>query len=145
MPLEITLFILRIIVACLLYAFLGTLLWMVWRDFKATSAQLDIGQRRLGQLVIIESESADMPVGQGFPLLPLTSLGRAPTNSVVLSDSFASGEHALLVRRGHQWWLEDRHSRNGTMLNGERIQEPVVVSAGDLIGVGRVCLRLEID
>lgn len=145
MPLEIVLFILRILIAALLYVFLGALLWTVWRDFKATSAQLDVSQRRLGRLVVVESEGTDVPVGRAFPLFSLTTLGRAPTNSVVLSDSFASGEHALIARRGSQWWLEDRRSRNGTTLNEQLIEEPVVVSTGDVIGVGRVRLRLELD
>jgi hypothetical protein len=144
-PLETFLFVLRVIIAALLYVFLGALLWVVWRDFKATSAQLDVSQRRAGQLVVVESEGADVPVGRSFPVLPLTTLGRAPTNSVVLADRVTSGEHALLVRRGSQWWLEDRDSRNGTTLNGQLIEEPVVVSTGDIIGLGRVRLRLELD
>jgi hypothetical protein len=144
-PLETILFILRVVIALLLYAFLGALLWMVWRDFKATSARLDVSQRRLGQLVVVASEDADVPIGRAFPLYALTTLGRAPTNSVVLSDSAASGEHALIARRGSQWWLEDRQSRNGTSLNGQPVEVPVVVSTGDIIGVGRVRLKLELD
>lgn len=145
MSLDLILFILRILIAVLLYAFLGTLLWMVWRDFRATSAQLDVGQRRLGQLVVVESDCAEVPVDRKFTVVALTTMGRAPTNSVVLSDSFASGEHAMLSRRGGQWWLEDRDSRNGTTLNGQLIDKPVVVSTGDVIGVGRVDMRLELD
>lgn len=145
MPLETVLLILRVLIAVLLYAFLAALLWMVWRDVKASGAQLDATQRRLGQLVVVDSEVADVSAGHVFSLQPVTTLGRAPTNSVVLNDSFASGEHALIARRGSQWWLEDRHSRNGTQLNGQPIEQPVVVSAGDIIGVGRVRLRLELD
>jgi pSer/pThr/pTyr-binding forkhead associated (FHA) protein len=144
-PLETSLFILRILIAVLLYAFLGALLWMIWRDFRITSAQLDATQRRMGQLVVVESDVAEISASRIFSLLSLTTLGRAPTNSVVLADSSASGEHALIARRGSQWWLEDRHSRNGTTLNGQFVEEPVVVSTGDIIGVGRVRLRLELD
>lgn len=88
-------------------------------------------------------QAADL-VGATFPLLPVTTLGRAPTNTIVLNDSFCSQEHALLARRGGQWWLEDLDSSNGTRLNGDPVTEPVVVSSGDVIGVGRVDLKVEI-
>ena len=34
-----------------------------------------------------------------------------------ISDPYASGEHSLVAWRSGQWWLEDRDSRNGTLLN----------------------------
>ena len=37
-------------------------------------------------------------------LLPLTSLGRAPTNTIVLNEPFASSEHALVTLRGVWGW-----------------------------------------
>lgn len=144
-PLEAILFGLRILIAVLLYAFLGALLWMVWRDFKQASTRLDVSQRRLGQLVVVESRGPDVSIGSRFAVLAMTTLGRAPTNTVVLPDSFASGEHALLALRGSQWWLEDRGSRNGTTVNDLPVDEPMVVSTGDILGVGRVRLRLELD
>src|SRR5215470_10486813 len=93
----------------------------------------------------VRAEVAGLKPGATFPLLPLTSLGRAPTNTITLNDTFASGEHALVTLRGGQWWLEDRGSSNGTLLNGYRIEEPVVISTGDVIGVGQVELKLELE
>ena len=86
----------------------------------------------------------DLP-SSGNALVMSTSLGRSPTNTVALNDSFASGEHALIMLRGGQWWLEDRGSSNGTLLNGYRVEEPVVLSAGDIIVVGQVELKLELE
>jgi pSer/pThr/pTyr-binding forkhead associated (FHA) protein len=51
----------------------------------------------------------------------------------------------MLALRAGQWWLEDRESRNGTLLNGERLHGPAVVSAGDIIGIGEIELRLELE
>ncbi len=34
---------------------------------------------------------------------------------------------------------------NGTLLNGYRVEEPIVLSAGDVISVGQVELKLELD
>lgn len=146
MPLEIALFVLRIIIAILLYAFLGALFWIIWRDLKASNARLDASQRQLGQLLVVEGENGDVLAGQelAFPLQPVTTVGRSPTNTVVLSDSFASAQHALILLRGSQWWLEDLESRNGTLLNDHLLEEPAVVSTGDIIGIGRFRLRLEL-
>ena len=91
-----------------------------------------------------DAETAEL-AGTSFPLLPLTSLGRGPMNTVVLNDTFCSQEHALVTWRGGQWWLEDRNSSNGTRLNGEKIAGPVVVSSGDVIGIGQIALKVELD
>ena len=74
-----------------------------------------------------------------------SSIGRSATNTIVLEDNYISGEHALLARRGQQWWLHDLNSRNGTRLNGIMITEAVVVSPGDIITVGEIDLKMEAD
>jgi FHA domain len=139
------LFALRVLAGLLLLAFIGALLVMTWRDYHAVSQEVISRTRRRGRLVVMQSNGATLKPGMAFPLLPLTSLGRAPTNTIVLNDTFASNEHALVMLRSGQWWLEDRNSSNGTLLNGYRIQEPVVISAGDVIAVGRVELKLELE
>ncbi|MFN2181963.1 MAG: FHA domain-containing protein, partial [Candidatus Promineifilaceae bacterium] len=64
-------------------------------------------------------------------------------NTIVLEDAFVSAEHALLARRDAQWWLEDLNSRNGTLLNDLPLGESTVVSAGDVITIGSVQLKIE--
>jgi hypothetical protein len=145
MSLEVLLLILRVAAALLLLAFVGALFIMMWRDYHAVSQEVDSRTRKRGRLVVVNGDETPLKQGMTFPLLPLTSLGRAPTNTIVLNDTFTSNEHALVTMRSGQWWLEDRNSSNGTLLNGYRIQEPVVVSAGDVIAVGRVELKLELD
>jgi hypothetical protein len=141
--LEATLLILRILIAVALYAFLAALFVMIWRDVRSAEAQPAV-KGRPGRLIVVGSEGVPLELGQSFPLLPLTVLGRAPTCTVVLPDSFASTQHATLTLRGNQWWVEDQDSRNGTALNGQPIHEPVVLSSGDVIGIGRVELRVEL-
>lgn len=152
---ELLFFILRVALAVALYAFLGAVVYLLWRDVRAASETAAARQRRLGRLVAITTptgalRSDPLPSGDElaktvFPLLPITSVGRAPTNTVTLADEVVSLEHALLTRRGGQWWLEDLGSRNGTTLNGAKIAGPVAVSAGDVIGVGRTRLKLELE
>ena len=49
--------------------------------------------------------------------LLVTSLGRKPSNAIVLDDDFISGEHSLVSWRDGRAWLEDVASTNGTFLN----------------------------
>jgi len=141
---DILLLALRILLAALLYAFLAAILLMLWRDLHQTTAVRDPA-RPGGHLVVIQTASETLSVETSFPLQTITSIGRSPENTLSITDPFASAQHTLLTWRDGQWWLEDRDSRNGTRLNGMRISGPTVVSAGDVIGVGRTELKLELE
>lgn len=142
---NLVLFILRLVLAVLLYAFLGALFWMLWQDVRAAARAATTRGRRLGRLVVMESSLPALALGATFPLMPITSLGRAPTNTAALPDETASLEHALLHLRDGQWWLEDLDSRNGTRLNDAPVRDPAPVVPGDIIGVGRVKLKVELE
>ena len=142
---NLTLFVLRLVLAVLLYAFLGALFWMLWQDVRATARATASRGRRLGRLVVLESNLPTLAQGATFPLMPITSLGRAPTNTAPLPDETASLEHALLHLRDGQWWLEDLDSRNGTRLNDTPIHAPAPVVPGDIISVGHVKLKVELE
>jgi FHA domain. len=47
--------------------------------------------------------------------------------------------------RNGQWWLEDRKSRNGTTLNGMPVTQSVIVTDGDIIGIGKMRFRLDLE
>jgi len=144
MSLDVVLLIFRLLSALLLLLFLGVIGWLIFRDMQVTAAQLASRQRPHGTLRVIASESLPELNGHQFPLLLVTSIGRAPHNSIVLDDSYASSEHALISLRGRQWWLEDLGSRNGTLLNGMKLEGAAVLSSGDLIAIGDTQLKLEL-
>jgi hypothetical protein len=141
----VALFLVRVALILLLYGFLAALFWMLWQDVRAAARESESRTRRFGRLVVLDSALSTLPAGTTFPLMPVTSLGRAPTNTATLPDDTASLEHALLHLRDGQWWLEDLDSRNGTRLNGEKITQPIPIVPGDVIGVGRVQLKMELE
>jgi hypothetical protein len=144
--LDITLFILRILSGALLLAMFTALIVVLWRDYRLTATQTQASKRSYGKLShLLQLDEMYVPTGDSHALRPLTSFGRSPTNSVVLDDSFTSSEHATITLRDGQWWLEDRNSRNGTLLNGEPIEMPVIITDGDILSVGQSHFRLDLE
>jgi FHA domain len=65
-----------------------------------------------------------------------TTIGRRPDSSVFLDDVTVSRDHALLIRRGDQWHLDDLGSLNGTYVNRRRIESHRLAD-GDEIQIGK--------
>jgi hypothetical protein len=114
-------------------------------DTRLALAQVAAQSQGHGRLIVTDSGGLPVAPDTAYPLLPFTTIGRAATNTIQLPDSFASTHHALLALRSGQWWLEDRESRNGTLLNGQSLTGPTVISTGDVIGIGRIQLKVELD
>ncbi|APT83764.1 FHA domain-containing protein FhaB/FipA [Corynebacterium aquilae] len=71
------------------------------------------------------------------------TLGRSQKCSFPLGDDYASARHARLFRRGNDWLVEDLDSRNGTFVDGYRIDQAEVVEPGTDIKIGRTTVRLK--
>jgi DNA-binding SARP family transcriptional activator len=65
------------------------------------------------------------------------SIGRSCSNDVPLVSSLeVSRFHALLERVGSGWFVRDLGSRNGTFLDGARVERSSALRDGDCIGIG---------
>jgi pSer/pThr/pTyr-binding forkhead associated (FHA) protein len=128
------LLILRILIALTLYAFLGTVLLLLWRDLRSASRAIErVPYARL------ELRDGDSTI-EKFQLVEFNSVGREPGSTISLQDDTVSSNHAnIIYERGH-WLLEDLGSHNGTIVNEIRIEDPIVVTHGDQIRFGRVML-----
>lgn len=146
MDTDLILFLLRLASGAVLLGLMVAIITIIWRDYRTTIEQLEANRRVYGQIITLqEIDGQYVVIGQTYPLRPITSLGRAPTNHIVIQDSFASGEHAQIILRNGQWWLEDRRSRNGTTLNELPITNPTVMTDSDIIGIGSRRFRLELE
>lgn len=61
--------------------------------------------------------------------------GRNPNVNLILNDQKVSRRHALIRRRGDQYTLTDLNSRNGTFLNGKKIEKETLLYANDRISI----------
>ncbi len=69
-------------------------------------------------------------------------IGRRPGLSLTLNSQFVSGKHAELNTLGERLFVTDLGSRNGTMVNGQRIRR-VQLGVGDMLAIGDVEFRLD--
>ncbi|TXT38612.1 MAG: FHA domain-containing protein [Planctomycetota bacterium] len=69
------------------------------------------------------------------------TIGRQATNVVCLPNSAVSRNHAVLSRKRAEFLIRDLGSRNGTLLNGQRIVE-AVLSVPALIEIGPYQLKV---
>jgi two-component system, cell cycle sensor histidine kinase and response regulator CckA len=81
-------------------------------------------------------------VGQEFKIDGSATVGRSPEATVMVDDPGVSRLHARIRRSDSGFEVEDLASKNGTYLNGARV-EHAIVNLGDKIRVGpRVVLTL---
>jgi pSer/pThr/pTyr-binding forkhead associated (FHA) protein len=75
--------------------------------------------------------------GETFPLDgDRMTVGRRPDSDIFLDDVTVSRDHAIIVRRGSEYYLDDCGSLNGTYVNRRRI-ESHRLSDGDELQVGK--------
>jgi len=65
-----------------------------------------------------------------------TMIGRSPDCDVFLDDVTVSRKHALLVREGRSFRIEDQGSLNGTFVNRRRIESSPLEN-GDELQIGK--------
>jgi hypothetical protein len=132
---------LRILAAIILCSFLGLAFYIIWRDLK-TTVRATTQTPAMSRLRIMNAMEESLE-GQIVGLQPITFLGSAPDNTVVLNDSTVSNRHARISRENGTWLLEDLGSREGTLLNNLLLSKPASLVDGDIIGIGEVRLRVE--
>lgn len=132
---------LRILLAASLFAFLSLAFYVLWLDIKR--------QERL------MTQKQPPPITLFFKLddeskpyrftIPEILIGRDPACDCVINESTVSAQHARLIHRQGQWWIEDLHSTNGTFLNKEPVFTPMVITSGDELQCGQAILTISVS
>lgn len=73
-----------------------------------------------------------------------TRIGRRPDNDIVLNSMSVSGDHAVLVHLDGRMAIEDRGSRNGTLVAGSRVTRREL-DDGVAVRIGEYTLTLVAD
>ncbi|MDI1310225.1 MAG: FHA domain-containing protein [Methylotenera sp.] len=73
-----------------------------------------------------------------------TTIGRRPNNDIYIDNLAVSGEHAVILRNGDDYYIEDKESTNGTEVNNKLIKS-YLLQSGDLISFGKHQLKFVME
>ena len=73
------------------------------------------------------------------------TIGRAPTNQIVINDDRCSRHHAEVFSSHGEWKLRDLDSRNGIEIGGQRLQGDHPLAPGDIFHVAKAELAFVDD
>ena len=129
---------------------LGYLLWLARPRRDASAVEADDDDRTLDLDGVVapapQPSLARLQVAHGSETheVALTGtellIGRDPTNAIALQDLLVSRRHARIVLDGDMFWIEDLHSRNGTILNDRLPISRHHLQSGDRITIGTTTL-----
>ena len=98
---------------------------------------VDVGDVVADQGAALVIRAGGGRVGESFPLTAeRMTIGRRPDSDIFLDDVTVSRDHALLVRRGSDYWLDDCGSLNGTYVNRQRVDSHRLED-GDELQIGK--------
>ena len=70
------------------------------------------------------------------------SLGRSSVNELCYPDDAGlSRQHLALTKANDEWFVEDLGSKNGTLVNGKRIEKKIRFLIGDRISAGHLTIE----
>ncbi len=134
----IVVFILRVLLAASLYAFLILALYSLWSELRANQ-RLAAGHKPPPLTIrVLDAEAEAIHQYNLSQIL----IGRDPTCELSIANELVSAQHARLSYHHNQWWVEDLQSTNGTFLNDERVYTPTVLIDGDELRCGKINLQV---
>ncbi|MEK6223080.1 MAG: FHA domain-containing protein [Chloroflexota bacterium] len=131
--------VIRIGLTTLLYGFIFLSVYWVYREFQ--------------QINNVQASHPSPNVELSFPNQPKYPkflrfsveqilIGRDPICECHLPEETVSSKHTRLIFRQNQWWVEDLNSSNGTYLNEQLVETPIVLTEGDQIECGQVLIQI---
>ncbi|WP_366215032.1 FHA domain-containing protein [Arthrobacter sp. SRS-W-1-2016] len=95
-----------------------------------------------GAITLVTTSPSERP---GRPPRREVAIGRAAENDVALDDLLVSRRHCVVTSDESRLRVRDLGSRNGTFLDGERVQGTVECPEGALLTVGNTDFRISVD
>jgi DNA-binding winged helix-turn-helix (wHTH) protein len=99
------------------------------RPVRPAAAGAGSGEPPRRRLLLLKSGEVPLVEGENI-------IGRDPDAALWIDHAAVSRHHAGIVIAGEKVTIADKGSKNGTFLNGERIERPRQLSDGDQIRIG---------
>jgi len=133
---------LRLIMVIVLYGFVVMAFFILWKAIKGKDG--DIFSNRVPSISLRYKRSNQHQDTASFSQ-PQILIGRDPVSDLYIDDQTLSARHAQLTYHLGQWWVEDLNSTNGTFINQEIVDEPIVITAGDRLRCGKIEIHVIIE
>ena len=69
-----------------------------------------------------------------------TSIGKSKSNDIVLPVPAVSRFHAVIAKKRNEWIITDTFSKNGILINGNKVEGKAALNDGDVIEIGSIPL-----
>ncbi len=69
-----------------------------------------------------------------------TSIGKSRSNDIVLPVPAVSRFHAVIAKKRNEWIITDTFSKNGILINGNKVEGKAALNDGDVIEIGSIPL-----
>lgn len=136
---NIIIWIMRFVLLGAIYFFLYKVIRVMYNDLKGGRQKKGFNA---GIEVVETANGCSIPVGAVYPLHPMTSMGRSQDSTIIIDCEYVSYSHARIYLKNNLYMLKDLGSTNGTYLNGNKVERPIVIRNDDLISIGGVVFKV---
>ncbi|MCH7663302.1 MAG: FHA domain-containing protein, partial [Chloroflexi bacterium] len=109
---------LRVLMAALLYLFLGWAILVMLRSLKQQGLNITIHDISAITLKFADEQFTDKTFEK-----PQFYIGRSPASECFIDHKTVSSQHAVFSYHHNQWWIKDAGSKNGTYVNEQIVSE----------------------
>ncbi len=123
----------------IIYVFIVFVIRLIYLDVKKMSRFEDnsISDAACSSLRPVKSKAKPTePLKRRYNIYGEAVIGRSPDCDIIINERFVSQKHLIIWYENGEWYLEDLGSRNGTLVNGQRILSEVILDTEDTISIG---------
>lgn len=132
----------KIFIIAVIYLIIAFALRIMYKDMKSGDKKRVKIKRTFGLEVVDGGMNNMVRKGSVIPIDREVTIGRKEDNTVVLAEEYISGHHARIYMKNNNYIFEDLNSTNGTIVNGQKIQEKVYIRPGDKIEIGTIVFKV---
>ncbi len=131
----------RGILLLLAYLFVGWIGFTIFRDLRTRiTGKSDLK----APLITIKGQADWESIDKQF-IKPEIIIGRDPDSDLIIPDEIISLRHCKITYHHKQWWVNDLNSTNGSFLNENPIDAPIIITNEDELRLGNVSFSININ
>ncbi|MBX7341722.1 FHA domain-containing protein [Clostridium chauvoei] len=132
-----------IVFIIILYFIIYYALKIMYKDVKSGGKRKQAsGKKNYGIEVLKSGDNSNIEEGTLYLLRAPITIGRRDGNKVQLTEPYVSGNHAKLIVKNNEVFIEDLNSTNGVFVNDEQIDGSFKLRPNDKIGIGSAIFKV---